>query len=73
MKIFSTEEVLLLPAVHEFFNRCVNSIAAASDMLNKTDLHDKTKVTSLWVLSELSANLKGNVAVCSAVSSLVLT
>ena len=40
-------------------------------MLNKTDLYDKTKVTSLWVLSELSANLKGNVAVYSAVSSLL--
>ena len=55
-------EVLLLPAVHEFFNQCVNSIAAASDKLDKTDLKDKTKVTSLWVLSELSANLKQHMA-----------
>ena len=45
-----------------FFNRCVNSIAAATDMLIKTDLHIKTKVTSLWVLSELSANLKQHMA-----------
>lgn len=48
-------QLMLLPAIHDFFNQCTSDIVDASDV-SAVHLHEDIKVTSLWLLSELRAN-----------------